>query len=658
MDDRNIEAIYPISPIQTAVLRQALSESENLTRQLHCELRGDLNVASFQNAWQHVAERYQAVRSFFVWKRVDKPYQVVLRKLDVSVEVHNCCEEDLARLFRSERECDCDLSKAPLLRLGLWPIRPGVYQFIFNYSSLLMDDRSAMLLLNEVLEIYEELQKGRAIVSQTSSDYKDYIAWLKRRDWSQTKDYWQQSLAGRDASIALDSRSTVNGLLVRPEHTAVIQMVLSATARDRIESFAGSNHLRFETLLLGAWTLLQSRVSNRTEVICGVNVSGRPRTLAGAEKVVGAFSNLLPLRVTGDVHEPVLSWVKQIQTRCEGLLQHSDTSLDQIQEWTDLYFDNSHFDSALIWDDTGRNGLPRHQERTLSVADLKIVGDTHSSLTIQCLSDPDLVLQLTYDTHHFDNRDGMQMLERTRLILDSIIANPEQLVSSVSILTEAELHQLLVTWDETETEYPREGCIHELFEAQAGQRPQATALIYNEQELSYGELNERANRVARYLRQLGVRAESRVGICVERSEWMVIGLLGILKAGGAYVPLDPQYPAARLNYMLADAQVQVLLTQASLAELFASAEVEIVSLNAEWERIAAQGGANLASAVRAENLAYLIYTSGSTGEAKGVAVTHQAVLRLVLNTNYVELDQRRVVLQAAPLSFDASTFEL
>src|SRR5689334_16261453 len=649
MDKRNIEAIYPTSPIQTAGLQHALDGSENPTRQLHCELHGDLNVALFQNAWQQVAERYQTVRSFFVWKRVEKPYQVVLRDLNISVEVHDCCEEDLAKLFRSERERGCDLSKAPLMRFGLWPVRPSVYQFIFNYSSLLIDDRSAVLLLEKALEIYEELQKGQPVASSPSSGYKDYVAWLKQRDWSQTRDYWKQSL-GKSIFPRVD------GLVVQAEHTAVSQVVLPANARERIESFVAANHLRFETLVLGAWALLQSRMNNTAEVICGVRVSGRPRSLAGAEKIVGAFSNLLPLRVNAEVNEPVLSWLKQIQVRCEGLLQHGDTSLDQIQEWTDLHL-HSHFESALVWDDAARNGVV-HQPSSLSVADLRTVGDLHSPLTIQGLSGPESRLQLTYDTRRFDQDDSVQMLQRTQLVLESLVANPEQLVSTVSILTEAERYQLVVTWNETETEYPRTSCIHELFEAEAARRPQATALIFQDVELSYGELNERANRVAHYLRRSGVRAESRVGICMERSEWMLIGLLGILKAGGAYVPLDPQYPVARLHYMLADAGVQVLLTQAALADRFAGEAVKLLSLDAEWERVAAESGANLQSEVQAANLAYVIYTSGSTGEPKGIGIAHYSVNRLVCNSDYVQVQSDDCIAQASNASFDAATFEI
>ncbi|MBD2517732.1 amino acid adenylation domain-containing protein [Nostoc sp. FACHB-973] len=231
-------------------------------------------------------------------------------------------------------------------------------------------------------------------------------------------------------------------------------------------------------------------------------------------------------------------------------------------------------------------------------------------------------------------------------------------VDDFSALTEQEQHKILLEWNDTTVDYPKHLCIHQLFEAQVKKTPDNIAVVFNEQKLTYQQLNHQANQLAHYLQSLGVGTEVLVGICVERSLDMVVGMLGILKAGGAYVPLDPTYPEERLSFMLADSQVQVLLTQQKLVAGFNASEAKVVCLDTDWEVINQHSQENLTSNVTSENLAYVIYTSGSTGTPKGVAVPHRAVNRLVCNTNYVQLTAEDCVAQASNASFDAATFEI
>ena len=242
--------------------------------------------------------------------------------------------------------------------------------------------------------------------------------------------------------------------------------------------------------------------------------------------------------------------------------------------------------------------------------------------------------------------------------MENIIINSTQSINNNSGLTEQELHKILVEWNDTRTDYSKHLCIHELFEAEVEKTPENIAVVFKEQQLTYQELNHRANKIAHYLQSLGVGPEVLVGICVERSLEMIVGLLGILKASGAYVPLNPTYPQERLSFMLADSQVQVLLTQDKFVEGLATSGVKLVRLDTEWELINCQSQENLTSNATAENLAYVIYTSGSTGTPKGVAVPHRAVNRLVCNTNYVNFVPSNRVAQASNTSFDAATFEI
>ncbi|HVF48754.1 MAG TPA: amino acid adenylation domain-containing protein, partial [Pyrinomonadaceae bacterium] len=265
---------------------------------------------------------------------------------------------------------------------------------------------------------------------------------------------------------------------------------------------------------------------------------------------------------------------------------------------------------------------------------------------------------LEYSTDLFDATTIERMAAHLETLLEGIVESPESRLSALPLLTTEERQKLLVGWNDTFTDYPRALCIHELFEAQAVRTPDAVALLSADGEVTYGELNARANQLAHYLRMQGVGAEVLVGLCVERSVEMIVGLLGILKAGAAYLPLDAQYPLERLAFMLEDAQVPVLLTQESLLDSLPAHWGQVVCLDSDWESIEGSGDENPRVEVNPENLAYVIYTSGSTGKAKGVSVPHRAVVRLVKETNYAEFGAEEVFLQLAPISFDASTFEI
>ena len=264
---------------------------------------------------------------------------------------------------------------------------------------------------------------------------------------------------------------------------------------------------------------------------------------------------------------------------------------------------------------------------------------------------------VSYATDLFDRATIERLVVHYKTLLTGIVSNPCQPLWSLPLLTQPERHQLLQEWNSTHTAYPQE-CVHTLFEAQAVRAPEAIAVVWGEQKISYQELNVRANQVARYLRRQGVGPEIRVGLCVERSIEMVVGMLGILKAGGAYVPLDPEYPAERLRWMLKDAGTSVLLGQEGVLSQLPSYSGQMVCLDRDWAVIAREAAENLPNQCMPENLAYVMYTSGSTGTPKGVMVTHRGVVRLVLHTDYVKIGPQAKIAQGSNVSFDASTFEI
>jgi len=265
---------------------------------------------------------------------------------------------------------------------------------------------------------------------------------------------------------------------------------------------------------------------------------------------------------------------------------------------------------------------------------------------------------MVYNTDLFDKATISRMLEHFKTLLSGIVANPEQRIANLPLLSEVELHQVLVEWNHTQADYSQDKCIHQLFEEKVQQYPNSIAVNFSNEQLTYQELNSRSNKLAQHLQKIGVSSEVLVGICISQSIEMIIGLLGILKAGGAYVPLDPSYPQERLNFMLEDAQVSVLLTQENLLKHFEGFSNPIISIDKDWGIIAQEKEDNPKSDLNSDNLAYIIYTSGSTGKPKGVAVPHKAVNRLVCNTNYIKLSPSDKIAQASNISFDAATFEI
>jgi len=297
----------------------------------------------------------------------------------------------------------------------------------------------------------------------------------------------------------------------------------------------------------------------------------------------------------------------------------------------------------------------------LEVLGGKFLEETNFPLLVQFSLDPfsgKVQLSLEYDSAEFGGEQVEAMEGYYARTLEAIARESSERYELRSLLSEREQHQLLIKWNDTRADYPQDRCIHQLFEQQAERTPDAVAVVFEDQKLTYRELNERANKLAHYLQQLGVQPEVLVGICVERSLEAIVGLLGILKAGGAYVPLDPTYPKERLSFMLEETQVSVLLTQAHLAESLPAHQAHLICLDSDWEIIAQHGEENPAPLVTSSNLAYIMYTSGSTGKPKGASVTQRGVVRLVKGSNYANLSAEEVFLQLAPISFDAATFEI
>ena len=674
MSRKNVEDLYPLSPLQQGLLFHTLyaPASGVYVEQLSCTLGGELDSDAFERAWRQTIDRHPILRTAFVWEGLDEPLQVVRRsvRLPFAQEDWRALaaaeqQERLRAYLKDDLRQGFDPAKAPLMRIALLRLSADTYQFVWSYHHLMLDGWCIPLVLREVFAFYEAFSRGRSVAPERPRPYRDYIAWLRRQDLKQAESFWRQTLKGFHAPTPLPTVKAFDattGEAVRQdgyEEYGEQEISLTANATASLQALARTHGLTLNTLVQGAWALLLGRYSGERDVLFGVTVAGRPAELAGVEAMVGLFINTLPLRVEVEGEQELLPWLKRLQERQTELRQYEYSPLVQVQGWSDVPRGLPLFESLLVFENYPVDASFRQQLEQLSVSNIQKVERTNYPLNLLAVPGAELLLRFSYDRRRFDAPSIERMLGHLQTVLEHFAAHPSHKLAAVPLLTHAERRQLLSEWNDTARDYPQNVCLHELFEAQVERTPDAVAVVYEEERISYRELNRRANALAERLRASGVRAETRVGICAERSAEMVVGLLGVLKAGGAYVPLEPTYPQERLSYMLADAQVFVLLTQERLlAALPPQHGAEVICLDRDWKEIDEPNAQNMPSDATPHNAAYVIYTSGSTGRPKGVVNTHRGICnRLLWMQDEYALTHDDRVLQKTPFSFDVSVWE-
>ena len=637
MSKKDIEDIYSLSPLQQGMLFHALSaeNSKLYFVQLNCTLRGKLDISALKRAWDRVAERHTVLRTSFAWKEVKKPVQIVHRHrpLDwVELDWRNLDTTEQKKALVEYAEADqargYDMSKVPM-RLALIRLEDETYHFIWSYHHVLMDGWSLQIIFGEALSFYRAFSNGQELNLPELTPFRAYIAWLQRQNLGEAEAFWRATLKNFLAPTPLpfDSGGSGDAPRYHGQH-----LLLARTTSTALQHLARQYQLTLNTIAQGAWALLLSRYSGNRDVLFGVIVSGRPAELPGVEAMVGPFINTLPLRVRLDEKQNVVQWLQQLQLDQLEARQYEYSPLAQVQGWSEIGRGHGLFDSLLVFQNIPtKPSSPQHQPASGIRAELNEQSSNYEksnySLTLDVAPGEQISLQLTYNQRQFSDETIARLLKHFQHLLEVFAAEPEITLAEVSLLSEAEKRQLLCDWNRTDTAYQAE-CVHRLFEQQVEQTPEQIAVEFGGERVSYRELNERANRLGRYLQEQGVGPEVIVGLCLERSVEMVVGVLGVLKAGGAYLPLDPGYPLERLLFMLEETAVPLLLTQERLRNrLPRQAAAAVITLDREWaERESEYERENIASEVRAENLSYVIYTSGSTGKPKGVMIPHYGLV--------------------------------
>ncbi|MEH2230459.1 MAG: amino acid adenylation domain-containing protein [Nostoc sp.] len=664
---KDIESIYPLSPTQEGILFHTLYEpgSTIYFEQFKLTVHGNLDPGVFERAWQLLVERHSALRTLFVWKNRKQSVQVVRKEvnlpwsnLDWRVFSKQEQEIRLNSFLDSDRKQGFELDKAPLMRFALIRVADETYEFVWSFHHLLVDGWSWPIIFKELFALYESIQNGQQLYLAPSRPFRDYINWLQQQDLAGAKAFWQQNLEGFTAPTPLIVERAIGQSSHQQQNIEVRSQHLSAETTTTLKSFAQQHHLTLATLVQAAWGLLLSRYSGESDVVFGTTVSGRPASLSGVESMVGLFINTLPARLKIPKKTDLLSWLGLLQQEYIEREQYSYTPLVDIQGVSEVPRNQLLFESLVVFENYPVNVTLQQLPGNLSIGELQDRGQTNYPLTLLAIPGEEMTVKIYYDRDRFDADIIDRMAGHFLTLLEGITINPHRTPGELPLLTPAEQDLLLVEWNATSPAHPINRCIHQLFEEQVEKTPQALAVVYENQQLTYQELNQQANKIAHYLQRFGVKPDVPVGICVERSLAAAIAILGTLKAGGVCVPLDPTYPPERLAFMLNDSQTPVVLTQTHLQSLFnGNLAHRLIALDEAGDEIAKESESNLQVEVAADNLAYIIYTSGSTGTPKGTLVTQRSL------TNLIEHHQAKMatgigVLQFASLSFDVSYHEI
>lgn len=631
-DGRRVEDIYPLTSLQAGMLFHTLADPTSSTyfEQMTYVLDGVSDVNLLARAWQKVADEREMLRSFVVWEDQDRPLMVVGRTVELPVEQMDwrCMDEvdqaeALERCLAEARQRGLDLSAAPLVRLVLIRLSDTSVQVICSFHHLLLDGWSAFGILSDTHTAYRALAAGESPRLPARQPFRSYVEWLERQDLGRGEAFWRRLLAGFDSPTALPYDR-----LPQPGHECVSGERQTATLQpetsEQLFAFARHHRLTVNAVVQGVWALLLSRYSGDRDVVFGATVSSRPTELAGVDTIAGLLINTLPVRVEVDGAASVAEWLVDIQRSQVEARQYEFVPLPVIQNATDISPGSSLFESLVVFENYPKDDQPAGEDG-LQLRGLEGRDITSLPLNLFAYADSSVNFALVYDPKLFDATTVQRITGHFLALLRGVVENGDQPVAEIPMFLGGEFEEVSRAWTVAPGAVVPPGCVHEAVTAQAAATPEATAVRFGSDSLTYRELDERANQLARHLATLGAGPGRPVGLCVERSAQTVVGLLGIMKSGAAYVPLDPAYPADRLSYMLRDSQARVLVTAGS-GSIPTTDEVTAVDLNRDRAVIEQQSTAAPEVTMSGGDLAYMIYTSGSTGRPKGIATEHRSVL--------------------------------
>ena len=625
-------------------------------------LKGKLDLKALQNAWQQLVERHESLRTTLspdgnnLCIGTAPIFQIL--PIDLSGLSRSQQEAKIVQIKQQEVSQPFDLEHGPLCRVELLELNAQEHQLVMTAHHIVCDGWSWAVIVTELGKLYSAI-KGNTAELEEGDCFSDYALMLEETaddpEAIAIEQYWINQFSGSVPTLDFPTdrpRPPLRTFDSQREDWQIDETLV--TALKQLGTKLGCS---FMTTLLSSFEVFLFRLTGQTDLAVGIPAAGQAAT--GNYNLVGHCVNLLPLRTQIDSRESFSNYLQKRKTSVLDAYDRQQFTFGSLVQKLDLPRDPSRIPLVPIVFNIDRDLDPN----TLNYDGLEV--EFHSNprtyenfeLFINAIElQGKVTLECQYNTNLFDRETICRRLAEFETLLSSIIANPDEAIATINLLPETEL-QLLEQWNQTQSDYPQL-CLHQLVEAQTAKTPNSLAVVFEQQQITYQELNQKADCLAAYLNNLGVEPEVKVGICLERSIEMVVGLLGILKAGGAYVPIDPAYPADRISFLLEDAKVPVLITQASLKSKLPEHTAKTVYIDADWENIASSKAIS-STEVKPDNLAYVIYTSGSTGKPKGVLISHRNVVNLLSSVREKPgLTAEDVLLAVTTISFDIATSEI
>ncbi|MCP5108158.1 MAG: amino acid adenylation domain-containing protein [bacterium] len=684
IEKKNIEDIFALTPVQEGMLFHYLKdpESDIYFEQLCIEISGEIEPGIFEQAWNFVAASNRMLRVVFRWEKMKESMQIVLREhlfQPVYYDFSHAASDAQKKMLLEEvkvkdREKKFDLREVPF-RVTLCKTGNHRYEMVVSNHHILYDGWSNGIILREFFDAYRRLQGGASLVEPEKTDFKEFVRWVRRQDRGPQETFWTGYLKGFDTPCRLPVKAHPKGeVLTTP---AKYQACLPGDETNKLQHFVKEKKITLASLLYSAWGILLQKYTSSGDVVFGTTVSGRSAKVPGIEEIVGLFINTVPVRIRNRAHEKTGDLLTRVDESLRTRAPYDHTPLVEIKEYSELYADQAFFETIVVLENYPLEGLTARLDREnspLTVDSYSAVEAVHYGLAVGITLTGRIEISFLYNSDLFDEGVIEGLSRHFILILRSIASGTHKTAAEIEIVSGEEKQRLLYAFNDSAVDFPREKTLHQLFEEQAARTPDYVAIIGHRSyktHMTYSQLNRSSGQSAYRLQQQGVAPGDIVAIKMEPSLEMLIGIYGVLKAGAAYLPIDPDYPQERIDFMMADSNANGIVTpthpalraplsRGDLKDAWADSQCKS-PLERALEgprRGTPKGGGVSILAHSPENLAYVIYTSGSTGTPKGVMVEHRNVVRLIKNTNYIEITSGDRLLQLSNYAFDGSVFDI
>ncbi|WP_312578100.1 condensation domain-containing protein, partial [Clostridium sp.] len=654
LDKNNIENFMSLTSLQQGMLFYYISDDKSSMyhEQLNLTIKGDIKLDLLQKSWNFVIANNEMLRTIFRWKGIEKSIQVVLKNHEVPIKYMDFANEvDKESLIKEIKLKDLnnklDITRETL-RIYLCKLDEDTHKMIISNHHILYDGWSNGIILRELMEVYSCLYKSKDPQKTNKTKFSQFIKYINSINKDEERKYWTNYLANLEGK---DDYFNCKEVGVHKE----ISYKIDSHKINKIKDFSKENKVLLSSILYGAWGILLQKFNNSNEVLFGTTVSGRPENINSIDKMVGLFINTIPLRVKLDSETTLIKLVHDLDENLNERRTYENTSLIDIKEYCGLKANEDIFNSIVTIENYPLD-LNANRENVLSVKDFSIVEQTNYNMALEILTFDGIEFKFNFNSLSIDECVVKKLGMYLERIIDNLLNNPNILIEEIDLLPKEEKNQILHEFNDTKVNYPKDKTIHELFEAQVERTPDNIAVMFEDKKLTYKELNEMSDSLARILRDKGVKVDSIVGVMVERSLEMIVGIMGILKAGGAYLPIDPGYPKERIEYMLKDSKSKILLSKNALVE---SIEFHGEFIDLFDENLFKNDSSKLEQLSKSSNLAYVIYTSGTTGKPKGAMIEHRSLVnRLNWMQKKYPIGEKDTILQKTTYTFDVSVWEI